>query len=100
MDGLDRVHVQSVHACPWTEQSIPISGLGFRLNRDLLNDLLHHTTDFDFDAYLTNDPPTWLQQQLEQIFNQLGITSGIDSSHFRHNGQPVGRLCPTVTGFW
>jgi hypothetical protein len=69
----------------------PNSGerLGFRPNRDVLDDLLHHTTDFDFDAYLTDDTSTWLQQQLEQIFNQLGITSGIDSSHFRHNGQPV-----------
>jgi len=69
----------------------PNSGerLGFRPNGDLLDNLLHHTTDFDFDAYLTDDTSTWLQRQLEQIFNQLGITSGIDNSHFRHNGQPV-----------
>ena len=25
MDGPDTVHVQSVHACPWTGQSMPIS---------------------------------------------------------------------------
>jgi hypothetical protein len=57
--------------------------LGFRPNRDLLNDLLHHIAGFDFDAYLTADTLTRLQQQLEDIFAELGIASPIHSSDFR-----------------
>ena len=63
--------------------------LGFQPNADLVNDLLHSTDGFDYDAYLTDDTMAWLQQQLDQIFNQLGITTGIASSDFRHNGQPI-----------
>jgi hypothetical protein len=63
--------------------------LGFQPNPDLVNDLLNSTDGFDYDAYLTDDTMAWLQQQLDQIFNQLGITTGITSSDFRHNGQPI-----------
>jgi hypothetical protein len=33
--------------------------------------------------------PPGFRHQLEQLFDQLGITSGIDSGNFRHNGQPI-----------
>jgi hypothetical protein len=64
--------------------------LGFQPNPNLLNDLLNSTEGFDYDAYLTDDTLAWLQQQLGQIVNQLGITTEMQTSYFsNHTSKPL-----------
>jgi hypothetical protein len=56
---------------------------GFQPNREILDKLLHHTADFDYDAYLAPNTVTWLEQQLQDILHQIGNISRIESSDFR-----------------
>jgi hypothetical protein len=62
---------------------------GFQLNQEILNELLHHTDDFHYDAYLEPNTTAWLEQQLQDIFHQIGNISRIESSDFRRGNTPI-----------
>jgi hypothetical protein len=62
---------------------------GFQPNREILDKLLHHTDDFDYDAYLAPNTVTWLEQQLQDILHQIGNISRIESSDFRQGKTPI-----------